>query len=93
MLVGLGWNFCYVGGSTLLTSTYTLEEKAKVQGAHDFLVYTMTATAAALSGTLQAQAGWSMVNIAALPMLGIVLCAVSWLALKRRREARESVAS
>ncbi len=84
MLVGLGWNFCYVGGSTLLTGTYTLDEKAKVQGTHDFLVYTMTASAAALSGTLQAQAGWSMVNMAALPMLAIVLCAVGWLAIKQR---------
>lgn len=84
VLVGLGWNFCYVGGSTLLTSTYRLEEKAKVQGTHDFLVYSMTASAAALSGTLQAQAGWSMVNLAALPMLSIVLCAVAWLAWKQR---------
>ena len=79
ILVGLGWNFCYVGGSTLLTGTYRPDEKAKVQGTHDFLVYTTTATAAALSGTLQAQAGWSFVNIAALPMLSIVLCAAAWL--------------
>ena len=85
ILVGVGWNFCYVGGSTLLTSTYKVEEKAKVQGTHDFLVYTMTATAAALSGTLQAQAGWSMVNIAALPALAIVLSAVTWLAVLQRR--------
>jgi hypothetical protein len=55
---------------------------------HDFCVYTMTATAAALSGTLQAQAGWSMVNLAALPMLGMVLVAVGWLAMVRGRDAR-----
>ena len=47
----------------------------------------MTASAAALSGTLQATAGWSMVNIAALPMLSIVLCAVTWLSFKQRRQA------
>jgi MFS family permease len=85
VLVGLGWNFCYLGGSTLVTTTYRPEEKAKVQGVHDFCVYTMTATAAAMSGTLQAQAGWSMVNLAALPMLGIVLVAVGWLAVVRGR--------
>ena len=85
MLVGLGWNFCYVGGSTLLTSTYTLEEKAKVQGTHDFLVYTMTASAAALSGTLNAKAGWASVNLAALPMLTVVLAAAAWLAFRRSR--------
>ncbi len=91
VFVGLGWNFCYVGGSTLLTSTYTTDEKAKVQGAHDFLVYSMTASAAALSGTLQAQSGWSMVNAAALPMLSIVLGAVTWLAWKQRmpRQAQQ----
>ena len=88
VLVGLGWNFCYVGGSALLTRTYKTEEKAKVQGTHDFLVYTMTASAAALSGTLQASAGWSMVNIAALPMLSIVLCAVTWLSIKQRRRPK-----
>jgi MFS family permease len=93
MLVGLGWNFCYVGGSTLLTSTYTIEEKAKVQGTHDFLVYSMTASAAALSGTLQAQAGWSMVNMAALPMLTIVLCAVTWLGWKQRAQLQAKVAT
>ncbi len=85
VLVGLGWNFCYLGGTTLVTTTYRPEEKAKVQGVHDFCVYTMTAAAAALSGTLQAQSGWWMVNLAALPMLGIVLIAVSWLALLRKR--------
>lgn len=86
VLVGAGWNFCYVGGSTLLTSTYRVEEKAKVQGTHDFLVYTMTATAAALSGTLQAKSGWAMVNLAALPMLSIVLAVVLWLAWKQKQD-------
>ena len=92
ILVGLGWNFCYLGGSTLVTTTYRPEEKAKVQGVHDFCVYTTTATAAALSGTLQAQAGWSAVNLAALPMLATVLLAVAWLALQRQREVATKVA-
>jgi MFS family permease len=78
VLVGLGWNFCYVGGSTLLTTTYRSEERAKVQGFHDFLVYAMTASAAALSGTLQAQAGWSAINASAIPLLLIVLGAVAY---------------
>ena len=52
ILVGIGWNFTYVGGSTLLTTTYTPAERAKVQASHDFAVYAATATAAALSGVL-----------------------------------------
>ncbi|MEQ1647388.1 MAG: MFS transporter [Hyphomicrobiaceae bacterium] len=87
MLVGLGWNFCYVGGSTLLTKTYRTEEKAKVQGTHDFLVYGTTAMAAALSGTLQAQAGWTVTNAASLPMLAIVLGAVFWLSRMQKTAA------
>ena len=43
VLVGLGWNFTYVGGSSLLTKTYEPAERAKVQASHDFLVYTTTA--------------------------------------------------
>jgi MFS family permease len=92
VLVGLGWNFCYLGGSTLVTTTYRQEEKAKVQGVHDFCVYTTTATAAALSGTLQAQAGWDIVNLAALPMQGIILLAIGWLAVKRRRGTADALA-
>jgi MFS family permease len=87
ILVGLGWNFTYVGGSTLLTQTYTTEERAKVQASHDFIVYAATATAAGLSGVLHAQAGWTVVNAASIPMMGIVVLATLWLANMQRRAA------
>jgi MFS family permease len=87
ILVGLGWNFAYVGGSTLLTSTYTPAERAKVQASHDFTVYAATASAAALSGVLAAKAGWVAINLAALPLMGIVVGAAVWL-MVREREAR-----
>ncbi len=90
LLVGLGWNFTYIGGSTLLTSSYRPEERSKAQGTHDFCVYAMTATAAALSGTLQATAGWSVVNIAAFPLLGIVLVAVARLHAMRSKEGMQA---
>ncbi|NJO23031.1 MAG: MFS transporter [Sphingomonadales bacterium] len=86
-LVGLGWNFTYVGGSTLLTQTYTAAERAKVQASHDFIVYATTAAAAALAGFLQQKAGWTVLNLAALPVLALVIAASVWLALHRRREA------
>ena len=85
--VGLGWNFCYVGGSTLLTETYRATERARVQAAHDFAVYATTATAAALSGFLLANAGWTVVNIAALPLLALVTFAALRLAFARQRAA------
>lgn len=82
LFVGLGWNFCYVGGTTLLTTAYRPEERAKVQGTHDFMVYAMTALAAGSSGTLQAQAGWSALNLVAIPALLLLICAIGWLATR-----------
>ncbi|MAI47967.1 MAG: MFS transporter [Hyphomicrobiaceae bacterium TMED74] len=76
VLVGLGWNFTFVGGSSLLTKTYQPAERAKVQVSHDFLVYLTTAVAAGLSGYLHAKVGWEVVNLAALPMM-------AWLSLQR----------
>jgi MFS family permease len=86
-LIGLGWNFAFVGGSTLLTTTYTPVERAKVQASHDFAVYAATATSAALSGVLQAKAGWSVINLAAIPLLGVVIGAALWLMAHERRMA------
>jgi MFS family permease len=87
VLIGLGWNFTYVGGSTLLTSTYAAAERAKVQASHDFTVYTATASAAALSGVLQAKAGWTVINLAALPLMAVIVCAGLWLMARQRRVA------
>ena len=87
ILVGLGWNFCFVGGTTLLTETYRPAERAKAQGAHDFIVYGATATAAASSGLLQAGPGWRFVNIMALPLMAIVIAGAVWLMFYRRRVA------
>jgi MFS family permease len=88
VLVGIGWNFAYVGGSTLLTSTYTPAERAKVQASHDFTVYAATATAAALSGVLAAKAGWFFINLAALPLMAVVTGAALWLMAHQRRASR-----
>jgi MFS family permease len=87
VLVGFGWNFAYVGGSTLLTSTYAPSERAKVQASHDFTVYAATASAAALSGVLAAKAGWVVINLAALPLMAIVTGAALWLMARQRRAA------
>lgn len=84
-LVGLGWNFTYVGGSTLLTTTYRPSERARVQASHDFVVYATTATAAAMAGFLQQKAGWKAINIAALPLMCIVMLAALRLSVIERR--------
>ena len=87
VLVGIGWNFAFVGGSTLLTTTYTLAERAKVQASHDFTVYSATALAAAVSGILAAKAGWAVINLTAVPLMFAVTGAALWLMSQQRRVA------
>jgi len=85
VLVGIGWNFTYIGGSTLLTRTYRAAERAKVQASHDFVVFATTALAAGLAGVLHARIGWTYVNLAALPMMLVVMLSALWLARYQRR--------
>ncbi len=84
VLVGLGWNFAYVGGTTLLTRTYEPVERAKVQAAHDTSVYATTATAALMSGVMHAAAGWKVINVLTLPLMLSIVLATLWLAAKQR---------
>lgn len=83
-LLGIGWNFSYVGATTLLTSVYQPAEKAKVQGANDFLVFAAMATGALSSGAFFNSFGWNALNLIATPFLVAALAALGWLALKRR---------
>lgn len=85
ILLGLGWNFCFIGGSTLLTTTYRPAERAKTQAAHDFLVYATTAVAAGIAGIIQAKAGWEVVNMSSMPFTLIIVAAAAWLALRLRQ--------
>jgi MFS family permease len=80
--VGAGWNFLFVGGTTLLTYTYTPAERAKVQGVNDFLVFGTVAVFSFVSGWLQTTYGWYVVMVTILPLIGLVFCAVLWLRLK-----------
>jgi MFS family permease len=84
VLLGIGWNFLYVGGTTLLTECYRQSEKAKAQGMHDFLVFLTSATSSFSSGLLMNRNGWEMLNYAALPFLAVIGAAITWLALRRR---------
>ena len=64
VFLGLGWNFMFVGGTTLLTECYEPEEQAKVQAINDFLVFGTAATASFSSGILFNSMGWNAVNMA-----------------------------
>jgi MFS family permease len=85
-LVGLGWNFLFIGGSTLLTEVHTNAERGKVQAAHDFLVFATTAAGSFLSGQLLYRLGWEQVNLMALPFIVAATLLVIWYAFIRRAE-------
>lgn len=72
-LLGVSWNFLFVGGTTLLTETYRPEERAKTQAMNDFILFTTVALASLTAGTLQHKLGWQPVNVGVIPLLAIVL--------------------
>lgn len=83
VLLGLGWNFMFVGGTTLLTEAYRPEEKAKVQAFNDFLVFGTTTVTAFSSGALYSTLGWQAVNLGVVMPLILVLFATIWLGRRR----------
>jgi MFS family permease len=87
VLVGIGWNFLYIGGTGLLTQTYQPAEKAKVQAANDFLVFGSVALCALTSGALHERFGWDALNLVLAPFMGLTLGAILWLEMRRRRPA------
>lgn len=82
-LLGVGWNFMYTGGSTLLTQAYTPQEKNKVQGFMDAVVFGTMITTSASSGALLFVNGWAVLNIVSLPIILLVIVSVLWLARRR----------
>lgn len=76
-LLGLGWNFCYVGGSTLLSDQLSTPERARTQGANDMLLGLATATASVSSGLLYASIGYTLMGgfglVVSLFLLGLTL--------------------
>lgn len=74
--LGVGWNFLYIGGTTLLTQVYRPSEKGLVQGINDFVVFSMVATTALISGYLHHLLGWVTLNLIVLPALTFALASI-----------------
>ncbi|MEO3435532.1 MFS transporter [Inquilinus sp. CAU 1745] len=87
VLLGLGWNFMYIGGSTLLTTTCRPEEQAKTQALNDCLIFSTAAAGSFSSGALHSSFGWAAVNLGVIAPLGIAFLAVAWMRLQRRSTA------
>lgn len=79
LLLGVCWNFLFIGATTLLTDTYRPEETFKTQAVNDFIVFSTVAAASLSAGALQHHYGWQVVNYGAIPALGIILLSLGWL--------------
>lgn len=84
ILLGLGWNFGFIGGTTLLTNCYRPAERERVQGLNDFAVFGTVAIASLTSGKLLDWFGWASVNIAVFPTVVVALSLILWIMLRRR---------
>ena len=89
VLLGVGWNFTFIGATSLLTHTYRPAEKAKVQGINDFLIFGSSAVASLLAGYWQSLFGWQMLNLMMLPAIGIAMLLVAW---SQHRHSRNALA-
>lgn len=84
ILLGLGWNFGFIGATSMLTDAQRPEERARVQAANDFCVFGVVAMASFSSGKILNFAGWEMVNWALFPAVGLTIAALGWLILTGR---------
>ncbi|AHM05336.1 putative membrane protein [Roseibacterium elongatum DSM 19469] len=89
VLLGVGWNFGFIGATAMLTQAHEVHERGRVQGLNDFLVFGCVTIASLASGFLMSsgtdtQAGWTAVNIAMIPFLALAGGALIWLALRPR---------
>jgi len=79
VLIGIGWNFAFIGATTMLAGAHLPEEQARVQGLNDFLVMGMVTLASLSSGALMAGLGWEAVNLGAIPLVLLAAAPLIWL--------------
>ncbi len=94
MLLGIGWNFGFIGATTMLASSYAPEERGRVQGLNDMIVFGGVTIASLASGGLMnclggdARSGWQAVNMAMVPLLVLAGAALIWLVMRPEDEQR-----
>ena len=86
VLLGVGWNFVYIGATQLLTGTYRPEERAKAQGANETAIFVMMTASSFGSGLIVTGAGWDKVNYFASPLIAIVFAALLYLSSSMKRQ-------
>lgn len=90
LLLGVGWNFTFIGATHLLTFTYEPAEQGKVQGINEFMVFSAAALGSLLAGVGVDTLGWTWLNIVSLPPIIIVAWWIARLADQRARVSDKS---
>lgn len=90
VLLGIGWNFLFVAGTSQLVQTYRPSERFRAQAVNDFSVFAMSAVASLMAGTVLFNFGWIAVLLSSLPALLLVLLALAW---QQRRHASPGIAA
>ena len=85
ILLGVGWNFGFIGASALVTQCHRPDERNKVQAFNDFLIFGMMAIGSFSSGQMLANWGWNTVNLVVFPPVVLAGLALVWLAIKTRQ--------
>jgi MFS family permease len=78
VLLGVGWNFMFVGGTTLLATAHDPHERVRVQATNDFIVFGTVACTAFASGAIEATGGWTALNLVVVPPTLIAGALVIW---------------
>ena len=89
--LGLGWNFLFIGGTSLVARVAEPEERGRVQGLADLVMMSTVAAASLSAGAIHSQLGWQVVSLAALGPVLIVSLSLVWLGLSSRKEVRGSL--
>jgi MFS family permease len=87
ILLGIGWNFGFIGATAMLTETYRPEERSRVQGLNDFLVFGFQAFASLMSGALLNIAGWAAINIVIFPIVAMCFALLVWVWFRGERRS------
>lgn len=87
ILLGVGWNFLYIGGTTLLTTTYAAAERGRAQATNDMTIFAVGLACSFGAAALLQALGWQLLNVLLLPWLALAAAALLWLGASRRRSS------
>lgn len=90
ILLGLGWNFGFIGATAIIAASYRPSERSKVQGFHDLILFSTTAFASLMAGATYNAAGWDMLNWIVFPVAVLCLISLAWLRLSPRHAVQDT---